>query len=200
MLPLKSAATAAARKGKKAPKPRARPVHEDAQAYGQICARMATLEFMQAPGTSESVTFYKDYGDDEGRRGRLFVHFGRMLKFADHIRLTSFTYTLQAPIFPTAEGLADAPGFAKSDVQAVLSDLAPFIGALPSVSLVTRICAQCRKPKSEFYVVNDDAVCFECVDDKTQELAVSSPGRARQVVDARPVEPKNGARAPRKRK
>jgi len=116
------------------------------------------------PGRSaEYVEYAKTYYDAHNNQYvRVFLHFDKPVMGMPGHRLANVTVTTQQVIVPEAAELQHfVPDVAKSEVLELAGMLST---AIPSQAVVTRLCIQCKEEAAEFYVVNDDAICYSCVE------------------------------------
>jgi hypothetical protein len=116
---------------------------------------------------ADRVTFYKDYADDVGHRVRAYAFFDKPVLGMHDFRLANFVITLQTAIAPTQEAVAEeAPTVIRSDLLGVLESFQSLVGRIPEQAVAARECAKCHKKSAEFFIVNSDAICKTCVDER----------------------------------
>jgi hypothetical protein len=129
-----------------------------------IVRRMTELGFHPSPGDVDRVCFYKDYVDEEGRRARAYTYFDKPILGMESFRLSNFVVTVQTAIEPVPTAIArEAPEPMRDDLFGVVDAFAALVGRVPDQAVVTRDCVKCLSPSANFYVVNGDAICNDCV-------------------------------------
>lgn len=133
-----------------------------------IVRRMTELGYYPSPGLeADRVVFYKDFSDLEGRRARVYVYFDKPIMGMAGLRLSSVSISTQIAVHATEEAIArEAPEPLRDDLLGVLHAFPEYTGALPDQSVVTRACIRCKRSSARFYVINSDAVCTACVEER----------------------------------
>lgn len=140
---------------------------QDEATYAQrIVRRMSELGFTPHPTMSGRVEFRKTYALDEDCLAQAIVYFDRPVFGMAGVRLSGMTVTVQRTLAPTPEAAALAPDPVRDDLLAVT---ASFDASWPAQSVAARECCRCGELVSDYYIVNDDAVCHECVAERVAE-------------------------------
>jgi hypothetical protein len=139
--------------------------HEESRAQF-IVRRMAELGFRPTGAfAADHVEFFKDYADPEGRFARAHVYFDKPVAGVD-LRLANFVVSVQKSLVPDRDTVErEAPPVVQADLAEVVSSFQQFTG-IPAQSIHTRDCIRCGEPSAEFFVVNGDAVCRDCVEER----------------------------------
>lgn len=118
---------------------------------------------------ADCITFIKDLAIG-GVRTRIHAFFDKPMPHGTHglmaaagggiggLRLANFVIATQVAVDPS--DLTDAPEGIRAELEAVIG-IAPRRGDL---AVMTRTCIICGEARSEFYVVNKDAICHTCVE------------------------------------
>lgn len=133
-----------------------------------IVRRMAEVGFRPSAGfEAASVTFLKDYADDKGRRARVHVFFDKPVMGMSGVRLANIVVSVQASIAPDLEAIeAEAPPVAQEDLREIVASFSELVGYIPEQTVAARVCVRCGRESAEYYVVNADAVCRTCVEER----------------------------------
>lgn len=129
----------------------------------RIVREMSELGFEPTAGVSAfTIQFAKVYADHEGKVIRACVQFDKPVMGQPNIMLGSFVISTQEVVMPEASALDNVPEIARSDLSAILGNFGEST-QLPPRSAALRDCIHCGERVGEYYVVNEDAVCFGCV-------------------------------------
>lgn len=110
------------------------------------------------------IDFVKTYGSLAGHTTHVRVQFDKpvMGQSAEPI-LGSIIVTTQTVLPPTLDAAASAPDEAQEDLRDIIAE---FSGGLPARSIDLRTCIRCGEVGAEYYLINDDAVCLPCVEER----------------------------------
>jgi hypothetical protein len=115
---------------------------------------------------ADHVEFYKDYVDIEGRFARARVFFDKPVMGMQGMRLANFVVNIQKTIAPDLDAVErEAPSIIQQDLSEALEAFHELTG-IPAQSVQTRECVQCHEHKADFFIVNGDAICKDCVDQR----------------------------------
>lgn len=134
---------------------------ETAGAY--LVRKMTEHGFKSSPDLHASlVQFHADYADENGRIIRVTVFFDKPFVGMAGVRISGITVTTQSTISPEFSAVEQlAPEVTQEDLKAVLSTFSPTEPVRQSVDV--RVCVKCKCASSAFFLINDDAVCADCV-------------------------------------
>lgn len=130
----------------------------------QIVQTLSALGYSPARGPSAFVIdFTKTYASVAGEVVCVRVQFDKPVLGQPAPILGSIIVTTQTVLPPTLDAAAGAPEAAQEDLRSIIAE---FSGDLPERSVDLRLCIKCGTKSPEFYVINDDAVCLACVEER----------------------------------
>lgn len=128
-----------------------------------IVERMMDLGFEPSRGAkSGEVVFAKHY-DRENEMRRVLVFFDSPAAGTHGIRLANVVVTVTKAYGPDLDEVQDAPADIRGDLVDVFTSFPDILGAIPDQAVDIRACVSCGVESSEYYVVNNDAICARCV-------------------------------------
>ena len=124
---------------------------------------LVELGYEPNPGRSaEYIEYAKTYYSSEGEYVRVFLHFDKPVMGMTGFRLADVVIMRQRVLAPEPSQIdAYCPMVARDEVLSLVEALSSDI---PQQAVDTRTCVQCGGESAEFYVVNDDAICYACVE------------------------------------
>ncbi len=142
-----------------------RTVSVDAQAE-VVDETLRELGYVPCPASGDKMEFYRDYADEEGRLARVTVFFDRPFSEMKSVRLAGVAVTTQMISPPEMETLErEAPAITHRDLGCIIDAFA-HSGREHEQVVMARTCIHCAKLSNQFYVVNEDAICVSCVEDR----------------------------------
>jgi len=135
-----------------------------------IVRHMSAIGFQPNPGFGASnIRFFKDYAEGP-RVSRVTVFFDKPITGMSTVRLANIVVSTQYCFAPEQEAIdASAPAEAREDLTAVIETLSDLVGLIPKQAVMTRECIRCEQEAAEFFIVNDDAICVPCCEERRRE-------------------------------
>jgi len=128
-----------------------------------LVQELTSYGFEPNPGRSATyVEYAKTYCTADGEYVRVFLHFDKPIMGMTGLRLANVTVTTQRAVSPDLNDIAaQVHDIARDEVLELVAGLPTQI---PQQSVSTRHCIKCERSAAEFYVINEDAVCYACVE------------------------------------
>ena len=127
----------------------------------RVLSMFRSLGYSPRPGHHDVIEFVKDYAD-AGERVRVRIYFDKPVMGMAGARFSNIVVAAQRSLPPTQEAVLEAPVCCRRDLEAIVSAFAGR-ASLPDQAIAERSCISCGEVASDYWIVNDDAVCLRCV-------------------------------------